>query len=111
MPMASRFIEPLWNQAVRENVSKALDATQPMAPEQILTHAVRGQYGQRVMADGEKVPAYHHGHLVRPAPAGLPQLRRRHLGPQGRRGPAQDRRPLLAAHRDPPPDPRDQPPT
>ncbi len=46
------------SQAVREEVNKVLDAITPMAPEQVLTHAVRGQYGEGVMADGEKVPAY-----------------------------------------------------
>ena len=44
--------------AVREEVNKVLDAIQPLAPEQVLTHAVRGQYGEGVMPNGEKVPAY-----------------------------------------------------
>jgi glucose-6-phosphate 1-dehydrogenase len=44
--------------AVREEVNKVLDAIQPLTPEQVLTHAVRGQYGEGVMPDGEKVPAY-----------------------------------------------------
>jgi glucose-6-phosphate 1-dehydrogenase len=44
--------------AVREEVNKVLDAIQPMAPEQVLTHAIRGQYGEGVMPNGDKVPAY-----------------------------------------------------
>ncbi|HYN79236.1 MAG TPA: glucose-6-phosphate dehydrogenase, partial [Lamprocystis sp. (in: g-proteobacteria)] len=46
------------SQAVREEVNKVLDAIAPMTPEQVLTHAVRGQYGEGVMPNGEKVPAY-----------------------------------------------------
>jgi len=46
------------SQAVREEVNKVLDAIQPMAPEQVLTQAVRGQYGEGVMPNGDKVPAY-----------------------------------------------------
>ena len=44
--------------AVREEVNKVLDAIQPLTPEQVLTHAVRGQYGEGVMPNGDKVPAY-----------------------------------------------------
>ena len=44
--------------AVREEVNKVLDAIQPMTPEQVLTQAVRGQYGEGVMPNGDKVPAY-----------------------------------------------------
>jgi hypothetical protein len=40
-----------------------------------------------------------HGCLVRPAAPGLPQLRRRDLGPQAGRRPAQERRAPVAAHR------------
>ena len=46
------------SQAVREEVNKVLDAIQPMTPEQVLTQAVRGQYGEGVMPNGDKVPAY-----------------------------------------------------
>jgi glucose-6-phosphate 1-dehydrogenase len=46
------------SQAVREEVNKVLDAIQPMAPEQVLTNAVRGQYGEGVLPTGDKVPAY-----------------------------------------------------
>ncbi len=46
------------SQAVREEINKVLDAIQPLAPEQVLTHAVRGQYGAGTMPDGEQVPAY-----------------------------------------------------
>jgi glucose-6-phosphate 1-dehydrogenase len=46
------------SQAVREEVNKVLDAIQPMVPEQVLTNAVRGQYGEGVLPNGDKVPAY-----------------------------------------------------
>ena len=44
--------------AVRDEINKVLDAIHPLTPEQVLTHAVRGQYGEGTMCDGEKVPAY-----------------------------------------------------
>ncbi|NEX22140.1 glucose-6-phosphate dehydrogenase [Thiorhodococcus mannitoliphagus] len=44
--------------AVRDEINKVLDAIHPLTPEQVLTHAVRGQYGEGVMPSGEKVPAY-----------------------------------------------------
>jgi len=46
------------SQAVREEVNKVLDAITPMTPEQVLTHAVRGQYAEGVMPNGDKVPGY-----------------------------------------------------
>ena len=44
--------------AMRDEVNKVFDAIEPLSPEQVLTHAVRGQYGEGVMPDGEKVIAY-----------------------------------------------------
>jgi glucose-6-phosphate 1-dehydrogenase len=44
--------------ALREEVNKVLDAIQPLSPENVLTHAVRGQYGEGQMPDGEPVTAY-----------------------------------------------------
>ncbi len=55
------------SQAVREEVNKVLDAIQPMTPEQVLTHAVRGQYGDGIMPNGDKVPAYRTSPGVDPA--------------------------------------------
>ncbi|WP_346014621.1 glucose-6-phosphate dehydrogenase [Thiocystis violacea] len=46
------------SQAVRDEINKVLDAVHPLTPEEVLTHAVRGQYGEGVMPSGEKVPAY-----------------------------------------------------
>lgn len=46
------------SRAVREEINKVMDAIQPMTPEQVLTNAVRGQYGEGVMPNGDKVPAY-----------------------------------------------------
>jgi glucose-6-phosphate 1-dehydrogenase len=46
------------SQAVRDEINKVLDAVHPLTPEQVLTNAVRGQYGEGLMSDGEKVPAY-----------------------------------------------------
>ncbi|MCG6983595.1 MAG: glucose-6-phosphate dehydrogenase [Thiocapsa sp.] len=46
------------SQAVRDEINKVLDAVHPLTPEQVLTNAVRGQYAEGMMADGEKVPAY-----------------------------------------------------
>jgi glucose-6-phosphate 1-dehydrogenase len=43
--------------AVRDEQAKILRAVQPLAPEDVLTRAVRGQYGAGVI-DGVKVPAY-----------------------------------------------------
>ncbi len=44
--------------ALRDEVNKVLDAIEPLTPEQVLTHAVRGQYGEGTMCNGEKVMAY-----------------------------------------------------
>jgi len=44
--------------AVRDEVNKVLDAIEPLSPEEVLTRAVRGQYGEGVMPNGEKVIAY-----------------------------------------------------
>ncbi len=44
--------------AVRDEMNKVLDAVHPLAPEDVLTHAVRGQYGEGVMPNGEKVCSF-----------------------------------------------------
>ena len=44
-------------EAVREEKAKVLRAIAPMTPERVLTHAVRGQYGEGLV-DGKKVPGY-----------------------------------------------------
>ncbi|AGA91727.1 glucose-6-phosphate 1-dehydrogenase [Thioflavicoccus mobilis 8321] len=46
------------SEAVRIEINKVLDAVKPLTPEEVLTHAVRGQYGAGTMPGGEKVPAY-----------------------------------------------------
>src|SRR5438132_6288262 len=43
--------------AVRDEQAKILNAIQPLAPEDVLTRAVRGQYGEGFI-DGQHVPAY-----------------------------------------------------
>ena len=43
--------------AVRDEQAKILRAVQPFSPEDVLTRAVRGQYGAGTM-DGKNVPAY-----------------------------------------------------
>jgi glucose-6-phosphate 1-dehydrogenase len=43
--------------AVRDEQAKILQALQPFSPEDVLTRAVRGQYGEGVV-QGELVPAY-----------------------------------------------------
>ena len=43
--------------AVRDEQAKTLRAIQPLAPEDVLTRAVRGQYGEGYI-DGSYVPAY-----------------------------------------------------
>ncbi|MBK1700000.1 glucose-6-phosphate dehydrogenase [Thiococcus pfennigii] len=45
-------------EAVRIEINKVLDAIKPLTPEEVLTHAVRGQYDAGTMPNGEKVPAY-----------------------------------------------------
>jgi len=44
-------------EAVREEKAKVLRAIQPMTPERVLTHTVRGQYGEGTV-EGKKVAAY-----------------------------------------------------
>ena len=44
--------------ALRDEVNKVLDAIEPLSPEDVLRHAVRGQYGEGNMAGGERVKAY-----------------------------------------------------
>jgi glucose-6-phosphate 1-dehydrogenase len=43
--------------SVHDEQTKILRAIQPMSPEQVLTHAVRGQYGDGII-DSKAVPAY-----------------------------------------------------
>ena len=43
---------------VRDEQSKVLRAIQPMLPEEVLTHTVRGQYGPGTLADGTPVAGY-----------------------------------------------------
>jgi glucose-6-phosphate 1-dehydrogenase len=42
---------------VRNKQAEVLHAIQPLDPEEVLTHTVRGQYGEGII-DGERVPAY-----------------------------------------------------
>ncbi|HEB86937.1 MAG TPA: glucose-6-phosphate dehydrogenase [Gammaproteobacteria bacterium] len=43
---------------IRDEQARVLRAIQPLTPEDVLTHTVRGQYTSGVMADGMQVPAY-----------------------------------------------------
>jgi len=43
---------------IRNETAKVLRAIQPMTPEEVLTHTVRGQYDSGVLADDTRVPAY-----------------------------------------------------
>jgi glucose-6-phosphate 1-dehydrogenase len=52
-------------EAVRDEKSKILHALQPPTPEQVLSAAVRGQYGAGQLAD-QKVPAYRSEPGVKP---------------------------------------------
>ncbi len=52
--------------AVRDEVNKVLDAIQPLTPEQVLNHTVRGQYSEGTMPNGEKVQAYRNSPGVNP---------------------------------------------
>ncbi len=45
--------------AIRDEQLKVLKAIQPFNPKQVLMDAVRGQYGEGVLDDGEQLPAYH----------------------------------------------------
>ena len=51
--------------AVHDEQTKILRAIQPLNPERVLDHAVRGQYGDGVI-DGKHVPAYRHEPKVAP---------------------------------------------
>jgi len=53
-------------QAVHDEQTKILRAIQPLNPERVLDHAVRGQYGDGVM-DGKSVPGYRTEPNVNPA--------------------------------------------
>jgi len=44
--------------AVRDEINKVLAAVQPLTPEEVLIHAVRGQYGAGEMPSGEHVLPY-----------------------------------------------------
>jgi len=44
--------------SLRDEQAKVLRAIQLMSPEDVLTHAVRGQYAEGTYPDGKKVPAY-----------------------------------------------------
>ncbi len=52
--------------AVRDEKVKVLTAIRPIAPEEIHTYAVRGQYGPGV-SDGQKVPGYREEPRIDPA--------------------------------------------
>jgi glucose-6-phosphate 1-dehydrogenase len=51
--------------AVRDEQSKVLHAVQPIMPEDVLTRAVRGQYGEGTV-EGNHVPAYRSEEFVDP---------------------------------------------
>ncbi len=51
--------------AVRDEQAKILRAIQPLAPEDVLTRAVRGQYGEGKV-DDQALPAYRHEPNVKP---------------------------------------------
>src|SRR5262245_60363439 len=51
--------------AVRDEQAKALHAISPIPPEEVLTRAVRGQYGEGAM-NGERVPGYRQEQNVAP---------------------------------------------
>ncbi len=44
--------------AVRDEQAKVLRAIQPLSPEDVLTQAVRGQYGAATLPSGESLPDY-----------------------------------------------------
>lgn len=52
-------------EAVRDEKSKIIHAIQPLSPEDVLTHAVRGQYGPGSV-DGERAPGYREESNVAP---------------------------------------------
>jgi glucose-6-phosphate 1-dehydrogenase len=51
--------------AVRDEQAKVLHAMQPIQPEDVLTRAVRGQYGEGTIS-GQQVPAYRSEEFVDP---------------------------------------------
>ena len=53
--------------AVHDEQTKILRAIQPLTPEKVLDHAVRGQYGEGTI-DGKHVPAYRSEPQVAPIP-------------------------------------------
>ena len=53
-------------EAVRGEKTKVLEAIRPMSPEDVLACAVRGQYGEGVVA-GRRVPGYRQEHGVAPS--------------------------------------------
>ncbi|HTT75617.1 MAG TPA: glucose-6-phosphate dehydrogenase [Candidatus Binataceae bacterium] len=53
-------------EAVRDEKSKIIHAIQPLSPEDVLTHAVRGQYGPG-MVDGERAAGYREEPNVAPS--------------------------------------------
>jgi glucose-6-phosphate 1-dehydrogenase len=53
---------------VRNKQAEVLHAIQPLGPEDVLTHAVRGQYGEGVgSSDGKAMPGYRNEPAVSPA--------------------------------------------
>ncbi len=44
--------------AIRDEQTKVLKAIEKLTPEQVLTHAVRGQYGPGISPEGEEVKGY-----------------------------------------------------
>lgn len=52
--------------AVRDEINKVLDAIQPLTPEQVLQHAIRGQYAQGSMPGGKTVKGYRQSPGVKP---------------------------------------------
>ena len=50
---------------VRNKQAEVLHAIQPLGPEDVLTHTVRGQYGEGT-SDGQAVPGYREEHDVAP---------------------------------------------
>jgi len=44
--------------AIRDEQTKVLKSIEPFTPEQVLTHAVRGQYGEGVLKNGDHLSAY-----------------------------------------------------
>ncbi len=45
-------------EAIRDEQAKVLNSVRPLEPEEVLTQAVRGQYGPGHLADGTPVPGY-----------------------------------------------------